>query len=272
MSVKTKMLYLRALVKKIMNEYGVKNKMHNLGVSIKEKMINFALQKRWTIILSLYLVVIYYSESWFTRNVVLREYQETFNIVISLYLLWGMFKAIKSFFEEDESSCFEIFCVMGLIPIVALLDNLINAESQLLNTYLVIPILVIIWRSRRLIKLYAEVFFKGASAAKGNRKGLWESLNEVDDKYDTSDIRKQHLKTRRERREFGGSSFTYSNKAEPSVETKADNRKTVYEVHVRTGAAGYQRYTSMDTLAKAEWAADQMRKKGKEVQVVPIFK
>ena len=87
MSVKTKMLYLRALVKKIMNEYGVKNKMHNLGVSIKEKMINFALQKRWTIILSLYLVVIYYSESWFTRNVVLREYQETFNIVISLYLL-----------------------------------------------------------------------------------------------------------------------------------------------------------------------------------------
>ena len=161
---------------------------------------------------------------------------------------------------------------MGLIPIVALLDNLINAESQLLNTYLVIPILVIIWRSRRLIKLYAEVFFKGASAAKGNRKGLWESLNEVDDKYDTSDIRKQHLKTRRERREFGGSSFTYSSKAEPSVETKADNRKTVYEVHVRTGAAGYQRYTSMDTLAKAEWAADQMRKKGKEVQVVPIFK
>ena len=246
----------------------LQKKMHNLGALIKKKMINFALQKRWTIILSLYLVVIYYSISWFSSNFVLREYQEGFEVIVALYCVWGMFKVITNFFKEDEESSFKLLFYLGLIPIVALLDNLINMESELLTTYIVMPILLIIWRFIKAV-VAADPAPYEASSARGNRKSFFKTEYPSRDEIAT---RYTPRRRRKEMGEFGESSFTNSIKAEPFVETKADNRKTVYEVHVRTGAAGYQFYTSMDTLAKAEWAADQQRKYGKEVKVVPMFK
>ena len=273
-----KKLQIKRQKRKELQKKKLQKKVHNLGALIKEKVINFAWQRQWTIILSLYLVVIYYSGSWFERNFVIRDYQETFSVVLSLYFVWGMFKAIKSFFYVDESSCFRVFCIMGLIPIVALLDNLINAESQLLNAYLIVPVLIFIWRY--IISPFLEAFFDNDFE---RRKDYDDGPTDYDDgptgseEYEpvegTENMRwRTSLQKRRERGEFGGSSFTYGSKGEPFVETKADNRKTVYEVHVKTGAAGYQFYTSVDTLAKAEWAAGQQRKYGKEVKVVPIYK
>lgn len=58
------------------------------------------------------------------------------------------------------------------------------------------------------------------------------------------------------------------NKSRNEKEEQSMPSKTVYVVYIKEGAAGVFKWFEADTMAKAQWAADDQRKRGKEVSIV----